>query len=300
MLWLISILPCQAQERTTPVGLVKVLDGLNFPEGPAWDGQILYASNCHGDWITRVAEDTQHIFLKAQQQPFTFAKTNGMTVYRDGSLFACDFGCGAILKISPQGVTEIYASGYQGKRFNRPNDLAFDPHGNLYFTDPNAYDPKNRDGVVYRIDAKTRRVRPVAGDLGFPNGIAFSQNAKFLYVCESALNRILKYRVKKDGSLDQRTVFAELPGGDPDGIALDVKGRLYAAHFGGAAVYIFNDKGRIEKILQMPGKKPTNLEFGDADLRTLYITETETNAIYKMRVDTPGLALFCAPVKKNP
>ena len=298
VLCILAAFPCSAQKHTAPAGLCTVLDGLNFPEGPAWDGKILYASNCHGDWISRVAADTQRIFLRAQPQPFTFEKTNGMTVYRDGSLFACDYGRGAILKISPQGVTEIYAAGYQGKKFNRPNDLAFDPKGNLYFTDPNAYDPQNRDGVVYRIDAKTRAVQPVANDLGFPNGIAFSRNGKELYVCESTLNRILKYRVKSDGTLDQRTVFAEMPGGDPDGIALDVKGRLYAAHFGGAAVYCFNPDGSPAEIIMMPGKRPTNVEFGDADLCTLYITETETNAIYKMRVEIPGLPLFCSPVRK--
>ena len=115
----------------------KVAENLNFPEGPAWDGKsTLYVSNCNGDWITKVENENFSVFLKASNSPFTFEKTNGLTVYKDGSIFACDFGRGAILKINPEGKTEIYALGYNGNRFSRPNDLAFDKNGNLYFTDP--------------------------------------------------------------------------------------------------------------------------------------------------------------------
>ncbi|MCI0494931.1 hypothetical protein L0Z72_07975, partial [candidate division KSB1 bacterium] len=71
----------------------KVASGLNFPEGPAWDGQgTLYVSNCYGNWITKISNEGPGIFLHASDNPFTFQKTNGLTVFRDGSLFACDFG----------------------------------------------------------------------------------------------------------------------------------------------------------------------------------------------------------------
>ncbi|MBN2355549.1 SMP-30/gluconolactonase/LRE family protein [candidate division KSB1 bacterium] len=277
-------------------GFTRVLGGLKFPEGPAWDGKTrLYASNCHGDWIAVIGPDTQNIFLRASEKPLTFSKTNGLAFYKDGSLFACDFGLGAILRITMDGKSEIYADGYTGKKFNRPNDLAFDHNGHLYFTDPNKYDRNNPDGFVYRVDAKTREVTPVASDLAFPNGLAFSADGSWLYVCESACERILKFKVKKDGMLADRSVFIELPGGDPDGIAFDRGGNLYVAHFGGSAIYVINPEGQIQEILMTPGKKPSNVAFGDVDLKTLYITEDETNAIYTLRVDTPGLSLFYAP-----
>jgi gluconolactonase len=294
VLCLFCAFPVQAQPAKN---WQLVIDKLSFPEGPAWDGKVLYASNCRGDWITRVAPDTQRVFLHASSDPFTFAKTNGMVAYKDGSLFACDFGIGAVIRITG-GVGEIVASGYQGEKFRRPNDLAFDRQGNLYFTDPNAYDRNKRDGVVYRIDIKTREVRPVAADLAFPNGIAFAANGKTVMIGESAFNRILQFTVQKDGSLSNRRVFAELPGGDPDGMAFDRKGKLYVAHFGGGAVYVLNPNGSIQDIIATPGKKPSNVEFGGADYRTLFVTETETNAIYSISVKTPGLPLFCGPGSK--
>lgn len=271
----------------------KVASGLNFPEGPAWDGQgTLYVSNCYGNWITRIDTEGAGIFLTASENPFTFQKTNGMTVFRDGSLFACDFGRGAILRIHHDGTTQIYADGYEDKRFNRPNDLAFDGQGNLYFTDPNAYRTKDPDGAIYRIDAKTNKVTRVADSLAFPNGLAFSIDGNDLYVAESAFQRIVKFRVASDGALIEKNVFIELLGGDPDGIGVDKKGNLYVAHFGGGAIYVIAPDGKIMRKLITPGKKPSNVEFGDSDLRTLFVTEVETNSVYKTRLKVPGFVLF--------
>lgn len=280
----------------TNTSFVKVVDEQDFPEGPAWDGQnFWYVSNCNGGWITRIGKNGPGEFLRANDDPFTLEKTNGLTVYKDGSIFACDFGKGAILKISSGGKTEIYTAEFDGKRFNRPNDLAFDPEGNLYFTDPNQYDPENRDGAVYRVEKGTRTVTRVASDLAFPNGLAFSSDGNHLYLCESALHRILKFTVSSDGGLTEPVTFAQMPGGDPDGCNFDRQGNLYVAHFGGGAIYVFAPDGSLKQKILTPGKKPSNVEFGDKDLRTLFITEDETNAVYKMRVEIPGLPLFCSP-----
>ncbi len=274
----------------------KVTDGLNFPEGPAWNGKAsLFVSNCYGGWISKISIDSHSVFLRADDASHPFDKTNGLTFSQDGSLFACDFGRGAILQIKPSGAAQIIASCYEGRRFNRPNDLAFDPWGNLYFTDPNNYRREDPDGTVYRISFPDQKVTPVANDVAFPNGIAFSPDAKHLYVCESAYERVLKFPVKADGKLGKSEVFVELPGGDPDGIAFDQSGQLYVAHFGGAAVFLLAPDGSVIRKIPVPGKRPTNLEFGDADMRTLYLTEVETNAVYKTHCETPGLHLFNSP-----
>ncbi len=282
---------------TSPFELVA--KDLNFPEGPAWDGKdTLYVSNCYGGWIARIAPQGADVFLRSSTDPFTFEKTNGMTVARDGNLYACDFEKGAILRISPQGTSEVAASGYAGERFARPNDLAFDPQGNLYFTDPKSYRAENPDGRVYRLSRGTGEVRIAADRLAFPNGLAFSADGKFLFVCESALHRITRFQVQPDGTLTGATLFVDLPGGDPDGINFDRKGFLYVAHFGGGAIYRIAPDGSIDRKIPAPGRKPSNVEFGGPDLRTLYITECETNAVYRMKVADPGLPLFFSPEQK--
>lgn len=267
----------------------KVVAGLNFPEGPAWDGHTtLYVSNCYGGWISRVRDTKTDTFLSASDAPFTFRKTNGLTVAKNGEIFACDFGIGAILAISPAGKTRTYAAGYQGLPFNRPNDLTFDRQGNLYFTDPLSYDPENPDGRIFRVDADSGAVLLAASGWSFPNGLAFSADDRLLYVCESARHRIIRFQVQPDGLLNFQDVFVELPGGDPDGMNFDQAGNLYVAHFGGGTLYIIAPDGNIRQKIATPGKKPTNVEFGGDDLRTLYLTEVETNALYRLPVPIPG------------
>jgi len=276
--------------------LQKVADGLNFPEGPAWDGSgKLYVSNCYSNWIAVFTDGILDTFTARPTAPYEFGKTNGLTFYRDGYLYGCDYENGAIIRFSNSGECELVVNGYAGQKFNRPNDLAFDGKGNLYFTDPHLYDPDNLDGVVYMYSIETGQLRPVYRGLGFPNGIAFSADGKSLFVCESALSRILKFPVDEQGNLGMFTIFAEIPGGDPDGLALDHTGNVYIAHFGGSMVYKFDKEGIIADTIRVPGKKPTNVEFGGEDLRTLYITEVETNALYGIRVETPGLKLFGLP-----
>lgn len=276
--------------KTIETVWTKIATNQNFPEGPAWDGKgNLYTSSCHGKWITKISKDSAEIFLTPSENPFTINQTNGLTIGSDGNIYACDYGIGAILKISPQGKTEIYASGFEGKRFNRPNDLAFDNKGNLYFTEPKSYNKDSLDGRVFMIKKETYEVVLAAKNLAFPNGIAFSKDFKTVFVCESAKNRILKYSIAKDGTLAKQTTFIELPGGDPDGIAFDKNGNLFVAHFGGGAIYVVNSCGKILYKIKTPGLKPSNIEFGGSDYKTLFLTEDETNSVYKTKVKTAGI-----------
>lgn len=289
---------CFSQEESK-TEFIKITDSLHFPEGPAWDGNgNLYVSSCYGGYITRISSNSISKLVDSTSNP-NLRQTNGLTVYKDGSIFACDYGLGAILKITSEGKSEIFVDGYNGKKFNRPNDLAFDGMRNLYFTDPKSYGKEKLDGRVFKVEINSKEVTLLEDSLAFPNGIAFSSDGKKLFVCESAQNRILTYNLNEDGSLSNKTVFAELPDGDPDGIAFDSEGNLYVAHFGGGAIYVLSPHGIIKEKIITPGKKPSNVEFGGEDMKTLFITEDETNSVYSMRVRIPGMPLFSSPVRNQ-
>ena len=299
----------QGKDSKAPmnVELVKVAGDLQFPEGPAYDGKgNIYCSNCNADYITKVTAAGQisvpYRATKDGDTPFTFKKTNGMTFYSDGSLFVCDFGRNIVIQIHPDGRQEIYADQCDGKPFKGPNDLAFDPHGNLYFTDPAGSDEKNPVGALYRVEHGTRKVTKVADGMGFPNGLAFTADASHLYVCESSFNRILRFDVHPDGTLGKAAPFADLSpdgAGAPDGMALDAKGNLWITHYGRHTVLIVDTSGEIAHTIRLPYKKqddgPTNIEFAGSDLKTVYVTDPGDDALWKFHSDTPGLALFCAP-----
>ncbi len=276
------------QTVSSPQEFIKVASDLNFPEGPAWDSNgNLYVSSCYGGYIYKISGDTSGIFIDSLSS--AIKQTNGLVFDRKGNLYACDYGNGSILQILPDKTVNVISDGFLGKKFNRPNDLAFHKNGMLYFTDPKSYGNDKPDGRLFRLDVASGKTELLKDSLCFPNGIAFSSDAKELYVCESAKSRILKFVLDDEGNILSQNIFAHMPGGDPDGIDFDSSGNLYAAHFGGGAIYVFDVNGvTVEKIIT-PGKKPSNVEFGGRDLKTLYITEDETNSVYKIKRSTPGL-----------
>ena len=106
------------------------------------------------------------------------------------------------------------------------------------------------------------------------------------------MKRILSFKIEGYGKLSDKKVFVELPGGDPDGINFDVVGNLYVAHFGGGSLYVISPTGEILTKVKTPGMKPTNIEFAGKDRKTLYLTEVETNSIYKTKVTIKGHSFF--------
>jgi len=279
-------------------GWELVAENLSFPEGPAWDFKgALYFSNCKGGYITKVDSTGAKVFLRADDDPFTFEKTNGMTFGKDGALYACDFGRGAILRIEIGGASTVYAGGFADKRFSTTNDLAFDPQGNLWFSDPKSHgkEMEKGDGRLFRRRADTGEVELMRTALHFPNGLCFTADGKTLYLAESALSRVLKFAVHEDGSLSEPKVFAELPHSDPDGMALDVEGNLYVAHFGGGCVRVYAPDGTEREVIEVPGQNVSNVEFAGDDLRTLYVTECKENKVWRRQMDVPGLKLHWSP-----
>jgi gluconolactonase len=288
---------------------IKVCDGLEFPEGPAYDGRgNLYVSNCNSDYITKVAADgtvtRKWMTASAGKEPLTYQKTNGMAFYKDGSLFACDFGRKAIIRIHPSKRCEVYADKCDTHPFKGPNDLAFDRRGNLYFTDPTGSGRKSPIGCLYMAEAGTRKVRKLADGMAFPNGVAFSPDGKRLYVCESQYNRILRFPVKADGTLGKKEAFVDLSPagqGEPDGMAVDSKGRLWITHYGAHQVVIVDSGGKIERTIKLPykhGGGPTNIEFAGPDMKNVYITDPGDDCLWKMQSDVAGLPLFSAPANR--
>src|SRR6056297_2421164 len=221
----------------------KLTGGLEFPEGPAilHDDEVFF-SNCNGGWIGKYAHGNLDTFLVADET--LWQKTNGMAFHR-GTLYACEYGFGKILQISPTGKMQDYVKNYQGQRFNRPNDLTFDDQGNLYFTDPKSYGADKLDGRIFLVAGKEQSVILLQDSLAFPNGIAISPIDNKLYVCESAKNRILRFDIKSDGSIENMQEFIMLPGGDPDGINFDTAGNLYVAHFGTGKLFVISPAGEI-------------------------------------------------------
>ncbi len=139
---------------------------------------------------------------------------------------------------------------------------------------------------VFRI-APDGKVSLVVEDFTYPNGLAFSPDESLLYINDTRENLIKVYEVQGDGSLKNGSLFARLEGpeaGVADGMKVDVEGNVYCT--GPAGIHVFAPDGGLLGRLLVPGHA-TNLGFGDADWKGLYIT-TYTS-LFRVQMGIPGL-----------
>lgn len=111
------------------------------------------------------------------------------------------------------------------------NDITTDSRGNTFINNigydfPGGAEPGPGLIAVVTPDGAARQV---AGDVLFPNGMAVTADDSTLIVAESHGARLTAFDIAPDGSLSNQRVWAELPGGAPDGICLDAQGAVWYA-----------------------------------------------------------------------
>jgi gluconolactonase len=98
----------------------------------------------------------------------------------------------------------------------------------------------------------------------------------------------MAWKLQADGALANERVFSDATGmvgtGAPDGTKIDSEGNLYGTGPGG--ILIFTPEGRHLGTIQ-PDEQPSNVAWGDADRKTLYMTAR--TGLYRVRLNIPGL-----------
>lgn len=255
-----------------------------FLEGPAFDrdGNLYVVDLAFG-----------RIFRISPQGNFSVAaeydgEPNGLAIHRDGRIFIADHKNG-ILALENGRISSVVAR-YHQQAFKGVNDLIFDAQGNLYFTDQGVSDLADPSGCVYKYSEG--KLVQLANCIPSPNGLALHNNV--LYVAATRANAVWRLPIAPDGTVVRMGVQIQLSGGrGPDGMALDEAGGLVVAHPDMGAVWVFNHRG--EPKLRVQSRKSdlvTNVCFGGADRKTLFITDSGAGAILTARVQTPGERLF--------
>jgi gluconolactonase len=227
-------------------------------------------------------------------EEFAMIGADGLTLDRQGRLILATFAGRSLMRVEKDGKRTVLADSYQGHRFGGPNDVVVKSDGAIYFTDTyGAFRLRDKDprkeidftGVFMWKDGK---LALLVKDMPMVNGLAFSPDEKYLYVNGSRDNYVNRYDVLPDGTLANGKLFIDLSKeterGITDGLRVDTKGNLYETGPGG--VWIISPEGKHLGTIRAP-EQATNVGFGDADKRTLYIAAR--TGIYKVRVLTPGI-----------
>ncbi len=285
-----------AAEEIVPFNNLKprtLATGMKFTEGPVWDNnrKALIFSDIPRNALMKWSESGGLNILNPDSK-----QTNGNLLDAKGNIVSCRHHARDLAIITPDGKVMPIPMLYNGKKLNSPNDLAIDPQGRIWFTDPTYGLGKRKKeqplNGVYRYDPTNKKLNLMASDFHMPNGICFSPNWKKLYIADSSpkIAHVRKFEVKPDGSLSKGKVFCKIAKGVPDGMRCDSKGKLYVTS--GEGVHVFNPDGSHAGLIKTD-LAPSNLCFGGPDGKDLYITAR--SKLYKVRIGQTGAGL---PIKK--
>jgi gluconolactonase len=303
--------------------LEKIAGGFGFTEGALWvpvgEGGYLLFTDIPGNVIYKWTPDgnvSVHMekcgyrgvdiwrvgFMQTNGkkpgepgfEEFPMIGCNGLTLDRQGRLVIATWAGRSIDRIEHNGKRTVLADRWEGKRFGGTNDVVVKKDGTIYFTDgfgglrQREKDPGREifTNGVYMI--RNGQVTRVIGDMPNTNGVVFSPDEKILYANGSRDRNIRAYDVNPDGTLSNGRMFIDL-NSDPapgitDGLRVDVNGNLWETGPGG--IWIISPAGKHLGTILLP-ELGANVEFGDADRKTLYIAAR--TSIYRIRVNIPGI-----------
>ena len=270
---------------------VKLAGGFKFTEGPAADSK--------GDvYFTDIPNNRIHKWSTVDKKLSTFIEdsggANGLYFSKEGDIYAClgEKRCVTSFYLEDGTEKELVGDQFDGRPFNKPNDLWIHPNGGIFFTDPN-YGRKelSQDGeYLFYITPYRDQVFRVASDLKRPNGVIGTPDGKTLFVADPGQGKTFRYTIDEgeEGVLSNKKLFAE---SGSDGMTLDNKGNLYLTS---GTVKILNPEGKEIDNLAFP-EKPSNICFGGADGKTLFVTARTSFYSLAMQVAGAGFVNASTP-----
>jgi gluconolactonase len=264
----------------------RLATGFVFTEGPLWhpDG-FYYFVDVRSSVLYRLTPGRAHEVVRDKT-----GGGNGTTFDLQGRLILCEGENRRVTRTAGDGRIEVLMDRFEGKRLNRPNDVVCKSDGSIYFTDPGLRVPLGERELTY---AGVYRVGPdgtqsLVADFEYPNGLAFSPDERKLYVANTRWAQYIHVlELDSAGKMVRRRIFADMSSdetdGVPDGMKVDVEGRVYCTGPGGT--WVFAPDGTRLGIIRTP-EVPANLAFGGPDLKTLFFTAR--TSVYTMRVKVPG------------
>jgi sugar lactone lactonase YvrE len=175
----------------------------------------------------------------------------------------------------------------------RINDGTVAPDGAIIFGTMEIAAEKQPVGTFFRWYRGV--LTQLGGTMKVTNGPAFAPDGETVLTADTTERKILRHRYV-GGAFVDTSVFAVFPldAGLPDGLAFDVEGHVWVAHYGGGRVTRFRPDGSVAQVLELPATQITKACFGGADLKVLYVTSAARGL--SLAVQPEAGHLFSVPV----
>lgn len=245
-----------------------LVDGLDHPEGVAWDPatRVLWAGGEDGQ-LYRVDVDARTYVEHARAPGFVL----GLAVDGRSRVAVC---CGHALCVLAGDSVRVLHDG-----FTLPNYAAFAPDGTLYFSDSGEWE--RNDGRVFRLDADGTLAEFSDRLPHFPNGCAVSADGDWLWMVESYEPTVNRFDLRT-GEVEE---VLRLEGTVPDGIAFTSDGGVLVSCYRPDRIVHVDRDGHVEVVAEDPQgtmlAAPTNIVFAgerlvSANLGRWHLTLVET------------------------
>ncbi|GAA4335731.1 SMP-30/gluconolactonase/LRE family protein [Pigmentiphaga soli] len=270
-----------------------------FLEGPSFDRVgNLYVVDIRYGRILRLAPGGQWDAVAEYD-----GEPNGLKIHRDGRIFVADRKRGIVLIDPVRGTAETVLAGpSKSEPFKGLNDLIFAANGDLYFTDQGRTGLQDPTGRVYRFDLRTDRLQCLIGNVPSPNGLVFNVRETALFVAATRGSSVWRIPLSEPGAgaagwpsqpIGAASQFTQLYTPGPDGLALDEEGNLVIAHPTAGFVWVVSKYGvPLFQIRSCAKEMTTNIAYGGADNKTLFIVESKSASILAARLPVAGKRMY--------
>jgi len=246
--------------------LTRLIDGIDFGEGPRWRDDRLWYSDFYQNSVYAVTPEGQRsLVVKIDDQP------SGLGWLPNGDLLIVAMRSKQILrfdgsKIHPYADLSALAEGLC-------NDMIISESGHAYVGnfgfDFEAGDAPTATRLIH-VDPDGNSSR-VGRDVKFPNGMVITPDGKTLIVGETMGGQYTAFDIEADGDLSNPRVWASIIGILPDGCCLDEEGAIWCSDAGpGQAICRITEGGEI--LDRFPTPEPTfACMLGGVDGKTLFV-----------------------------
>ena len=266
----------------------ELAGGLDHPEGIAWDPHGTLVAGGEAGQIYRISLDGA-----VEQIATTGGFMYGLSVDGASNVYACDFGNAGLARVDPAGEVSWPSRGTEERPMRVPNAAAFDDTGALYVTDSGDWGAD--DGAIFRVDQRGTTTVWSDEAPAFPNGCCLTLERDALLVIESHARRIVRIPIAAGGSAGPPETIVELPGSQPDGLALAADGTIVVGCYRPDRIWIVRPGERPEVLAEDPDgvvlNQPANPCFVGPDLERLAISSLGGWSIMWADIDLTGAAL---------
>jgi gluconolactonase len=261
----------------------------SFLEGPCFDraGRFLVTDIPNGRILLVGPGQAWEVLAEYDGWP------NGLALGADDGLLIADYRHGLLSLDPARGSIAPLLETVGSEGFLGLNDVTLGPQGAIFFTDQGQTGLQDPRGRVYRLAADGRLDRLISNGPS-PNGIVLDPQDKVMYVAMTRAN-CMWHCPLKGGGISKAGVFAVLPGiHGPDGLAMDEAGNLSAAHARPGIVWLFSPLGEPLARVQSrkPGNRMTNMAYGGADRKTLYVVDSYRGEVLTAPMPVAGKVLY--------